>query len=167
MIGHDIFADFIQRSIDAADNLPTLNAEQLNAHPAGHPNSVAWLLWHTGREIDVQLTDLSGKPQVWEDFRDRFGLGDLGETVGYGHTAEQAEQIKVNDQQLLVDYVNTSVRALDQYVASLTEHDLDEVIDNSWQTPVTRGIRLVSIVDDAIQHVGQASYAAGAVLASN
>jgi len=167
MNAHDIFADFIQRPIDATGYLPNLSAEQLNAHPAGHPNSVAWLLWHTGREIDVQLSAMSGKPQVWEKFRDRFELGDLGETVGYGHASEQAGQIKVNDQQLLVDYVGFSVRALGEYVASLSEQDLDEVIDNSWETPVTRGIRLVSIVDDATQHVGQASYAAGAVLASS
>lgn len=167
MNAHDVFADFIQRSIDATGYLPSLEPEQLNAHPAGHPNSVAWLLWHTGREIDVQLSDLSGKPQVWEEFRHRFELGELGESVGYGHTSEQAEQIKVDDQKLLMDYVNSSVRALGEYVASLSEQDLDVVIDDRWETPVTRGVRLVSIVDDATQHIGQAAYAAGAILASN
>ena len=167
MNAHEIFADFIQRPIDAVESLPNLNAQQLNTHPAGHPNSVAWLLWHTGREIDVQLSDLSGKQQVWEEFRERFGLGELGDSVGYGHTSELAEQIKINDQKLLVDYVSACAHALGEYVASLAEVDLDEVIDSNWEPPVTRGIRLVSIVDDAAQHVGQAAYAAGAVVTTS
>jgi hypothetical protein len=43
----------------------------------------------------------------------------------------------------------------------LTEADLDQVIDENWDPPVTRGVRLVSIIDDAAQHVGQAAYVAG------
>ena len=39
--------------------------------------------------------------------------------------------------------------------------DLAEVIDRSWDPPVTRGARLVSVSEDALQHVGQASYLAG------
>lgn len=167
MNAHAIFADFIQRPIDAAHRIPELNAEQLNAHPGNHPNSVAWLLWHTGREIDVQLSHLYGKPEVWESYRDRFDLGELGDSVGYGHTEEQARQIQVSDRQLLVDYVEACLQALAEYTNVLTETDFAEVIDTSWETPVTRGVRLVSIIDDATQHIGQAAYAAGAVTANS
>ncbi|MGG5171083.1 mycothiol transferase [Pseudarthrobacter sp. J1738] len=160
---HDILADFIQRPADAARGLPALSAQQLNAHPSGHPNSIAWLLWHSGREVDVQLAHLSGKAQVWESYRNLFDLGELGETVGYGHTVEQSHQIQVSNQKLLVDYLEASLRALGDYVGARSETDLDAVIDNSWETPVTLGVRLVSIIDDAIQHVGQAAYAAGAL----
>ena len=167
MNAHAIFADFIQRPIDAAHRLPELTGEQLNAHPENHPNSIAWLLWHTGREIDVQLSHLYGKPEVWESFRERFDLGELGDSVGYGHTTEQARKIQVSDRQLLVDYLEACLRALADYINVLTETDLDEVIDTSWETPVTRGVRLVSIVDDATQHIGQAAYVAGAVTAAS
>ncbi|MGG5173539.1 mycothiol transferase [Pseudarthrobacter sp. J1763] len=160
---HDILADFIQRPIDAARNLPALSTQQLNAHPSDHPNSIAWLLWHSGREVDVQLAHLTGKAQVWESYRNLFDLGELGETVGYGHTVEQSHQIQVSNQKLLVDYLEASLRALGDYVDALSETDLDAVIDNSWETPVTLGVRLVSIIDDAVQHVGQAAYAAGAL----
>jgi len=159
----DVFADFAQRPVEAARNLPALSAEQLNAHPAGHPNSIAWLLWHAGREIDVQLAHLSGANEVWESYRDKFGLGELGDSVGYGHSRDQAHQIRVSDQQLLVDYVQACLQALIEYTGTLSEEDLDEVIDHHWDPPVTRGVRLVSIVDDATQHVAQAAYAAGAV----
>jgi hypothetical protein len=46
-------------------------------------------------------------------------------------------------------------------VDTLTEGDLDRVVDRRWDPPVTLAVRLVSVVDDATQHIGQAAYAAG------
>lgn len=162
----EVFAEFARRPIDAAKNLPVLTSEQLNTHPAGHPNSVAWLLWHAGREVDVQLAYLSGEAQQWDAFRSRFTLGDLGETVGYGHTTEQAGQIKVNDQSLLVDYLEAALTALIDYTSGLPDAAFDEIVDRNWEPPVTRAQRLTSIIDDASQHVGQAAYASGALILS-
>lgn len=158
---NELFTDLAHRPLDAAQNLPPLTAEQLNAHPGDHPNSVAWLLWHSGREVDVQLADLNGKEQQWENYRDSFNLGDLGDAVGLGHTPEQAAQIQVGDQKLLIDYLAATINALTEYAGGLSEEEFGEVIDDNWDPPVTRGARLVSIVDDAAQHVGQAAYAAG------
>lgn len=160
----EVLAEFARRPIEAAKNLPELTSEQLNAHPADHPNSVAWLLWHSGREVDVQLAYLSGEAEQWETYRDRFRLHELGDSVGYGHTAAQASQIRVDDQRLLVDYLDATLTALIRYVSGLSESDFDEVVDRNWEPPVTRGMRLISIIDDATQHVGQAAYATGALL---
>lgn len=159
----ELFADFAQRPIDAAKNLPPLTAEQLNAHPGDHPNSIAWLLWHSGREVDVQLADLTGNEQLWKNYRGRFDLGEIGDSLGYGHTPEQAARIKVDTQELLIDYLDATLTTLNDYVAGLSDSDFDEIIDHNWNPPVTRGIRLVSIVDDAIQHVAQSAYASGAL----
>lgn len=159
----EILTDLTQRPVDAAKRLPTLTAEQLNAHPGDHPNSIAWLLWHSGREADVQLSDLSGEEQVWERFRDRFALGELGDSLGLGHTAEQAATIRVEDQQLLVDYLEATLSSLGRYIGELSETNLGEIIDENWTPPVTRGVRLASIIDDAAVHVGQAAYAAGSL----
>lgn len=65
MNGIDVLLDFAARPKDVLTALPSLNAEQLNQHPEGHPNSIAWLLWHTGREIDVQLSALTGDDELW------------------------------------------------------------------------------------------------------
>jgi len=35
------------------------------------------------------------------------------------------------------------------------------VVDRRWDPPVTMGVRLVSIADDCLQHVGQAAYVRG------
>lgn len=141
----------------------SLTDEVLNAHPGGHDNSIAWLLWHTGREIDVQVAALAQSEQLWDrdGYGERFGLGDLGSGIGYGHTPEEARAVVVHDPDLLLDYLDAVTGALIGYVRELDDSALDEVIDESYDPPVTRGVRIISIVDDAAQHIGQASYATG------
>jgi hypothetical protein len=46
-------------------------------------------------------------------------------------------------------------------LAALVPADLDRVVDRRWDPPVTLGVRLVSIADDSLQHVGQAAYLRG------
>ena len=51
------------------------------------------------------------------------------------------------------------------WVAGLDEDNLDRVVDTSWDPPVTLGARLVSVVNDDTQHVGQAAYLRGLLTA--
>lgn len=156
----DLLLESISRPAQAAHQLSdTLISEQLNAHPADHDNSIAWLLWHTGREIDVQIENLGGK-ETWKakGFNERFNLGEIGDSLGYGHSSEEARSIVVPDLSLLLEYIDATVAAFKDYVRNLSDDDLDEVIDQSWEPAVTRGVRLISIIDDAAQHVGQAAY---------
>lgn len=160
----DILLDAASRPREALSALsPHLADEILNAHPGGHANSVAWLLWHTGREIDLQLAHLTGLDEVWtlECFRDLFALGPVGDGIGYGHSQDEARAVVVVDPQLLVDYVGSTLDALTDYIHTLSETDLDQVVDHRWSPPVTRGVRLVSIIDDAAQHIAQAAYVCG------
>lgn len=161
----DLLQENADRPLETAHYfLKDLTPDQLNAHPADHDNSIAWLLWHTGREIDVQIEALGGQ-EVWknQNFQQRFSLGETGDTVGYGHTPEQARSIIAGDPQLLLEYLEATILAYKNYVSTLTEADLDEVIDTNWNPPVTRGARLISIMTDASQHIGQAAYASGQV----
>ncbi|MDO4242405.1 MAG: DUF664 domain-containing protein [Actinomyces sp.] len=48
---------------------------------------------------------------------------------------------------------------LREYLSGLEPAALDEVVDRSWDPPVTRGVRIASIIDDAAQHSGQAVWA--------
>ncbi|PFG31637.1 mycothiol transferase [Paramicrobacterium agarici] len=165
MNARDILIDAAGRPREAARSLSRrLTPEALNAHPGGHDNSIAWLLWHTGREIDAQTASLTGSEQVWYvgDYARRTGLGDAGAEVGYGHTSEQARAIRTDAAEVLVEYISEATDALVTYLRGLSDDDLSDVIDENWDPPVTRGVRLMSIIDDAAQHVGQAAYAAGA-----
>ncbi|AXK46901.1 mycothiol transferase [Brachybacterium saurashtrense] len=160
----DILRDLASRPRHAAEALRgRIDAHVLAAHPGEHPNSVAWLLWHTGREIDVQLAALTGAEEVWRARRvgERLGLGEEGAAVGYGHSPDEARAIAVADGEALVDYVAATLDAVDSHLDTLTAWDLAAVVDEEWDPPVTQGARLVSILDDAIQHLAQAAYVLG------
>jgi hypothetical protein len=43
----------------------------------------------------------------------------------------------------------------------VTDVDLDRIVDERWDPPVTLGVRLVSVIADDLQHAGQASYIRG------
>ena len=48
-----------------------------------------------------------------------------------------------------------------ELLAGASAADLDRVVDERWDPPVTLGVRLVSVADDDIQHAGQAAYVRG------
>ena len=47
------------------------------------------------------------------------------------------------------------------YIGALSDSDLDRVVDENWDPPVTLGVRLLSVIDDDTQHIGQAAYVRG------
>lgn len=171
MTAIDLLRDLTGRPVDALDLFwNDLDPARLNVHPGDHPNSPAWLLWHAGREIDVQLAHLAQtEDQVWTSggFRDRFGLGEeIGsDDLGLGHSPEQARAVRVPETEegksLLREYLEAVVDAVHDYLGTVSDEDLERVIDKSYDPPVTVGARLVSLADDALQHVGQAGYVAG------
>ena len=63
--------------------------------------------------------------------------------------------------ELLADYLTAVHERTVGYLATLGPDDLDDVVDDRWDPPVTRGVRLVSVVNDDTAHVGQAEYVRG------
>ena len=160
----ETLVDLAQRPLAQLDLFwDGVGPEQLNAHPAGHPNSIAWLVWHAGRQADAQLAELAGADQVWTtgEWAGRRGEGGPAAGHGVGHSPEEARAVVVPDAAPLRDYLEAVTGRAVDYVSGLRPDALDEVVDPHWDPPVTRGVRLVSIFADALQHVGQAGYVAG------
>ncbi|MFF8594092.1 DUF664 domain-containing protein [Streptomyces sp. NPDC015220] len=140
-----------------------LSPEQLNARPADDANSIAWLLWHLTRVQDDHLADAFDLDQVWlsQGWEKRFGLDLHRRETGYGHTPAKVAKVRVDSGDLLTGYYDAvheqSVRAL----RGLAAKDLERVVDERWDPPVTLGVRLVSVLSDDLQHVGQAAYVRG------
>lgn len=126
-------------------------------------NSISWLVWHTGREIDVQVAALRNREEAWtrDGWADRFALDLPADSMGYGHSAEEAAKVVVDDPDLLLGYLDAAVADFEEAVRETAPEDLDRVVDDEWDPPVTLGIRLLSVVDDAAQHTGQAAYVRG------
>ena len=162
----DVFIDFFERILEnGVAAVEGLTDEQLAHRPTPDANSIAWLVWHTARVQDAQVADAAGTEEVWltQGWVDRFGLDLDPEEHGYGHTSDQVAKVRA-PAELLAGYLRATHEATVEYLRGVTEADLDEVIDTSWDPPVTRGVRLVSIVDDDAQHVGQAAYLRGLIL---
>lgn len=160
----ELLKDLAHRPLDVLESIgDRIGPDQLNAHPGGHPNSIAWLLWHTGREMDAQVAQAAGRQEVWstQGWESRFDLGLPDPGYGFGHSEEQARAVVVRDRDLLRGYLRAVTEESADYLAGLSAADLDEVIDRHWDPPVTRGVRLVSVYADALQHLGQAAYVLG------
>ena len=67
------------------------------------------------------------------------------------------------DSALLLGYFEEVDENTVAYLRTLSDADLEQVIDSSWDPPVTVGVRLVSVIADDLQHVGQAAYVRGVV----
>lgn len=137
-----------------------LSLEVATYRPDADANSISWLVWHLSRIQDDHLAGLAGTEQVWPGWRDRFALPLDDFDHGYGHTSEQVATVRVGAELLAGYHAAVHERTL-HYLDELTVADLDQVIDTSWDPPVTVSVRLVSVLADALQHAGQAAYLRG------
>jgi DinB superfamily len=144
----------------AVDGLDT-DALTWQAHPGD--NSIGWLVWHLTRVQDHHVAELLDEAQVWTstDWPDRFGLEPEPSNTGYGHTPADAAQVKPDGADALLGYFAQVDRRTRDMIDDLTGADYDRIVDRRWDPPVTLGVRLVSIADDSLQHVGQAAYLRG------
>lgn len=136
----------------------------LAGRPGGSGNSVAWLVWHLARVQDDHVTDAFGGDQVWTaaGWAERFGLPlPVGDT-GYGHGPQEVAAV-VASSELLLGYAAAVHEVTVRHLRGLAPDDLDRVVDERWDPPVTLGVRLVSVLADDLQHAGQAAYVRGLV----
>lgn len=139
-----------------------LDPQQLAARPAPGTNTIAWLAWHTARGQDAQIAALAGSEEVWtaDGWYGRFELPFGPDEMGYGMSAGDVTRV-VATADLLSGYLEAVTARTVAYLGTVSGDDLDDVVDEEWDPPVTRGARLVSIVNDCLQHAGQANYARG------
>jgi uncharacterized damage-inducible protein DinB len=141
-----------------------LSTEQLAFRPDAESNSIAWLAWHLTRIQDDHMSGLAGVGQRWLEggWAERLALPLDPSDTGYGHDPEQVALVVVEARSLL-DYFEDVHTATLSYLGTLTEADLDRVVDTRWDPPVTVGVRIISVITDDLQHVGQAAYVRGLV----
>lgn len=162
----DLIIDGLNRvDEDLRAALDGLSAEQLAFRPHEQANSIAWLAWHLTRVEDDHVSELAGTQQAWieEKWHEHFGRRADPQDTGFGHGPEQVASIKPEGPQLLIDYFQSVHQRSVEYLRSVTCQDLDRIIDRRWNPPVTAGVRLVSVVNDCTQHVGQMAYVRGLI----
>lgn len=159
----DLLTDAFERIRGLSQRvLAELDDDALTWRPGPDANPIGWLVWHALRIQDDHVADVAGTEQVWtsQQYADRAGLPyDSGDT-GFGHSADEVGDFRA-PADLLGDYAEAVTTATLAYLATVSAEDLDRVVDTSWDPPVTLGVRLVSVIGDDLQHLGQAAYAKG------
>ena len=155
----DSFSRLIEHVEDLTDGLTD---EVSFFRPTSTANSIAWLIWHSARIQDAQLCDIAGTEQVWtrDGWVDRFGLDLPRDAHGYGHSPDDVGKVRAGAD-LLAGYYHAVHKVTLEYIASVTADELSRIVDKNWNPPVTASVRLVSIIDDCAQHLGQAAYVRG------
>ena len=139
-----------------------LGPEALNWRPEPDANSIAWLGWHLARVQDDHQAGISDGDQVWlTGWSERFALPVEPRSIGFGQTAAQAQSIVVDSGDLLTGYYDDVSQRTVQVISALTDADYDRIVDERWDPPVTLAVRVVSMLNDVTQHVGQAAYLKG------
>lgn len=153
----------IQEEVHAA--VEGLGPDALNARPSEDANSVAWLVWHLTRVQDDHVAGAFGLDQVWltQDWEKRFGLDLPRRDTGYGHSSAQVAKVRVDSGDLLTGYYDAVHEQSLGALRAVAAGDLERVVDERWDPPVTLGVRLISVLSDDLQHVGQAAYVRGLI----
>jgi uncharacterized damage-inducible protein DinB len=159
----DLLTDAFSRIREVVHGvLKDLPEAHLTARVDPEANTIAWLIWHLTRVQDDHVAGVAGREQVWVAYgwRDRFGLPFEAAAIGYGQSPAEAGEVEASADLLLGYYDAVHARTVD-YVRALSPADLDRVVDERWEPPVTLGVRLVSVISDDLQHAGQAAYVRG------
>lgn len=160
----DLLDDALSRLPDLVRGaVADLEDADLAWSPAPGANPIGWLVWHLTRVQDAQIAPLVDAEQLWtrDGWVDRFGVPDGANDHGYGWSSDQVAGFEVGSARVLLDHLDAVNARCRDLVAGLSADDLDRVIDDSYDPPVTVGARLISVIDDAAQHAGQVGYVRG------
>lgn len=140
-----------------------LSPGALTTRPAPSANTIAWLLWHLTRVQDDHVAELAGTEQCWtaEGWCERFDLPFDRKETGYDQDSETAANVRVDSADKLVGYHDAVHARTLAFLQTTSDADLEAIVDDRWDPPVTLGARLISVIADDLQHVGQAAYARG------
>jgi uncharacterized damage-inducible protein DinB len=154
--GFDHVRDTVQQAVEG------LSEDQLAFRPDADANSIAWLTWHLTRVQDDHVADVAGGEQLWTagGWVERFRLPFDVEAIGYGQTSEEVGQVRATPE-LLTGYQDAVHRSTTDYLSTLSDDDYERIVDERWDPPVTLAVRLLSVLNDTVQHAGQASYVRG------
>lgn len=144
------------------ETLQDLPESALTYRPDPEANSIAWLIWHLTRVQDDHVAEVAGTEQVWtgDGWEARFVLPFDAGAIGYGQTSDEVGRVVASAHDLLGyhDAVHASTLS---YLQTIGSDDLDRIVDDHWDPPVTLAVRLISVISDDLQHAGQAAYIAG------
>jgi uncharacterized damage-inducible protein DinB len=162
----DLLVDAFGRVADTVHAaVADLSEPELAVRLDPEANSIAWLVWHLTRVQDDHVAGVAGIGQVYLDqgWVERFAFPFEPAGIGYGHSSADVAAVRAPADLLLGYHDAVHAQTVSYLRGGLSACDLDRVIDANWDPPVTLAVRLVSVVNDTMQHTGQAAFVRGIV----
>jgi hypothetical protein len=82
--------------------------------------------------------------------------------TGFSHTTDEVAAVQPGAEDLRAYHDAVHGRTL-TYLETIDAEELERIIDDGWDPPVSVGVRLVSVIGDDLQHAGQAAYVRGLI----
>ena len=142
-----------------------LTVDDLNQRPGADCNSIGWLAWHLTRIQDLIITESMGEEQLWikGGWHAKFNRAPDPSDTGFGHSSEDVAAFRSPDGKTLLAYHRAVLERSKDYISSkLSAAELaTERESPTLATVNTVRARLVGVINDNLQHVGQAAYMRG------
>ena len=161
-----LITDYFVRISDELERvLDGLTIEDLNKHITPGANSIGWLAWHLTRSHDRNISELYRKQQLWikDKWYERFDRNPDPSDTGFSHKSEEMAAFKSPDGNTILEYHHAVLERAKQYIENnLSESELKRKTRSPTlkNTNTVRG-RLLGIVSEGFQHVGQGAYVRG------
>ena len=163
-----LIADIFTRISEELERvLDGLTVNEINRQPRPDCNSIGWLAWHLTRSQDRNMSEVAGEEQLWVSakWHDRFNRAPDPAETGYGHSTEDAAAFYSPDSATLLEYHRAVLEQTKRYINSkLLESELErQAYSSTFDNTNTVGKRLLGVINDSLQHVGQAAYVRGLI----
>ena len=141
--------------------LADLSQADLNEQPHPDCNSMGWLAWHLTRTQDRAIAELMTEDQIWmkEKWYAKFGRAPDPSDSGFGHKSEDVAVFKSPDVETLLSYHKAVLNRSKRYIEKITVGELGRKLDHP-RFPTVEA-RLVAVLNDNLQHLGQVAYLRG------
>lgn len=159
----DLLADSFGRiRDDVGALLASVDGPMLTQRMSPRSNTIGWLVWHLLRVQDDHVADAAGTEQVLltNGWLEKFSLPFGPLATGYGQSAHDVAAVQI-EPELLLGYSADVHAATLEFISTVNDDDLDRIVDERWDPPVSLAVRLVSVIGDDLKHLGQAEYLEG------
>ncbi len=157
-------AEFQRISTSLGTALEGLTTEDLNWQPKPDSNSIGWLIWHLTRWQDFRVSSLMNKEQLWIEsgWHKKFGRPADTNDHGMGHEPDDLAKFKSPDATTQLGYHHAVLAQTLDFLRTLSPSDLDKIVEGTLRKPPpTVGMSIIALLNDGMQHAGQAAYVRG------
>ncbi len=152
---------FQQRSEVLGKALSGLTQGDLDYQPHPDSNNIGWLAWHLTRTQDKAIANIAGEEQLWmtEEWYSRFNRTPDPSDTGFGHSSEDVASFRSPDVETILEYHQAVLGRSKEYFGGVIGANLGQAFEHPKFHTV--GARLVALINDNLQHVGQIAYLRG------